>query len=309
VVVGPASWIADFLAGDRAALARALTAVENESTEAGAVHAACAPRLGRALVVGITGAPGAGKSTLVGALVRCLRGRGKTIGVVAVDPSSPFTGGALLGDRVRMTEHAGDPGVFVRSLATRGALGGLTRTTARVVDAMDASGRDVVIVETVGVGQSEIEVAALADVRVVVWTPGAGDAVQAAKAGVLEIADILVVNKADLEGAEATRLMLHAAGGAGEPARIVAATIATTGQGVAELTNLILAQADDARRGRRTGPLARARRTLALAAADRVRDAILTGTDPRLDALGAAVLDGSLAPDDAIKQAIALVLG
>lgn len=204
-------WLDDLLAGDRGALARALTEVENELPEARAVIAACAPRLGHAVVVGVTGAPGAGKSTLVGAYVSVLRGAGKTVGVIAVDPSSPFNGGALLGDRIRMAEHAGDPGVFVRSLAARGHLGGLSRTASRAIDVMDAAGFDLVVVETVGVGQSEIEIAEFADVRVVVWLPGGGDEIQAAKAGVLEIADLIVVNKADLPGADRAARTLEAA--------------------------------------------------------------------------------------------------
>jgi LAO/AO transport system kinase len=171
--------------------------VENDAPEARGVLRAARALTGHALVVGVTGAPGAGKSTLVGAYVAELRRRDLSVGVLAVDPSSPLTGGALLGDRIRMLTHAGDPGVFVRSLASRGHLGGLARSAGAVVDVMDAAGRDVVVVETVGVGQSEIEVTDLADIRVVVWAPGAGDDVQAAKAGILEIADVLVVNKAD----------------------------------------------------------------------------------------------------------------
>ena len=154
--------------------------------------AAIYPRLGHALVVGITGAPGVGKSTLTGAYIGELRQRGKSVGVVAIDPSSPLSGGALLGDRIRMTDHGADPEVFVRSLAARGQLGGLSLTAARVVDAMDAAGKDVVIVETVGTGQSEVEIAGLADVKVVVCAPASGDDVQAIKAGVLEIADIFL---------------------------------------------------------------------------------------------------------------------
>jgi LAO/AO transport system kinase len=187
-------WIEHLLAGDRAALARAITAVENETAEAPLVLKAIRPALGRASVVGFTGAPGAGKSTLVSAYVAELRRRNLGVGVVAVDPSSPITGGALLGDRIRMTAHATDPGVFIRSLASRGHLGGLSRTASRVIDVMDAAGKDVVLVETVGAGQSEVEIADVADVRVVVLAPGLGDEIQAIKAGILEIADILVVN-------------------------------------------------------------------------------------------------------------------
>ncbi len=200
----PLDWLAGLLAGDRAALARAITAVENGTGEAAAVLAAIQPRLGRAKVVGITGAPGVGKSTLTGAYVAELRRRDLTVGVVAVDPSSPLTGGALLGDRIRMTVHGSDPGVFVRSVAARGHLGGLSRTTARVIDVMDAAGKDVVIVETVGAGQSEVEIAGLADVNLVVSAPGLGDDIQAIKAGLLEIADVHVVSKCDRADANAT---------------------------------------------------------------------------------------------------------
>ena len=233
-------WKAALQQGDRAALARAITLVENEAPDARHVLRAARALAGHALVVGITGAPGAGKSTLAGAYVAELRRRGLSVGVLAVDPSSPLTGGALLGDRIRMLNHAGDPGVFVRSLASRGHLGGLARSAGAVVDVMDAAGRDVVVVETVGVGQSEIEVTDLADVRIVVWAPGAGDDVQAAKAGILEIADILVVNKADLPQAAATEAALRSAAsyGAGQPP-VVLRTIATNASGVAELADLV----------------------------------------------------------------------
>jgi LAO/AO transport system kinase len=162
------------------------------------------PRTGRAYVIGLTGSPGSGKSSLTDRLIGLLRRQGKTVGVVAVDPTSPFTGGAILGDRIRMQDHATDPGVFIRSLGTRGHLGGLSRSTADLVQVMDAMGKDVVLVETVGVGQDEIEVAGLAHTVVVVAVPGMGDDVQAIKAGVLEIADVFAVNKADREGADRT---------------------------------------------------------------------------------------------------------
>jgi len=160
------------------------------------------PRTGRALILGVTGAPGAGKSTLCDQLIRVLRDEGKTVGIVAVDPSSPYTGGAILGDRIRMQQHHDDPGVFIRSMATRGWMGGLARATTEMTMLLDAAGRDVVIVETVGVGQDEVESARLADVTVVVLVPGMGDDVQAIKAGIMEIADVFVINKADLPGVE-----------------------------------------------------------------------------------------------------------
>ncbi|MEZ4770128.1 MAG: methylmalonyl Co-A mutase-associated GTPase MeaB [Caldilineales bacterium] len=194
----------DLLAGDRRALARTITLVENDGQDAHAMLAALYRSTGQAHIVGITGSPGTGKSTLVNALAKAYRRRGFTVGIVAVDPTSPFTGGALLGDRVRMRDLSGDPGIFIRSMATRGSLGGLAQATADVILALDAAGFGRVIVETVGVGQAEVDIASTAHTTVVVEAPGLGDEVQAIKAGVLEIADILVVNKADREGADKT---------------------------------------------------------------------------------------------------------
>src|SRR5699024_8473254 len=191
-------------AGDRRALARAITLVENGSEELVEVMAGLAPYTGNARVVGLTGSPGVGKSTTTGAIVRAVRDKGLTVAVLAIDPSSPFTGGALLGDRVRMQEHATDTGVFIRSMANRGHLGGLSWATPHALRVLDAAGFDVILVETVGVGQAEVEIAGHADTTVVLSAPGLGDAVQAAKAGVLEIADVLVVNKADRDGARVT---------------------------------------------------------------------------------------------------------
>ncbi len=195
---------AAILAGDRRAIARAISAIEQGETGARVIAAAIAPHLGHAHVLGITGAPGAGKSTLINALLGALLARGQRIAVVAVDPSSPITGGAVLGDRVRMGEHGAHENVFIRSLASRGHLGGMSRTTAQIVDVLDAAGFDTIIVETVGAGQSEVEITKIADTRLVVCPPGLGDSVQAIKAGILEIADILVVSKGDLPAAEVT---------------------------------------------------------------------------------------------------------
>ncbi len=190
------------LAADVRAAARLMRDLDDRLPEAEVALRALFPSTGRAYVVGLTGAPGAGKSSLTDRLIARLRKAGKTVGVVAIDPTSPFTGGAILGDRIRMQDHALDPGVFIRSLGTRGHLGGLSRSTSDIVQVMDAMGKDVILVETVGVGQDEIEVATLAHTVVVVAVPGMGDDVQAIKAGVLEIADVFAVNKADREGAD-----------------------------------------------------------------------------------------------------------
>jgi LAO/AO transport system kinase len=191
-------------AGDAAALARCISLMEAGGAAADRAYRRICARVGRAAVIGFTGAPGAGKSTLIDAYVGALRRRGSSVAVAAVDPSSPIFGGAILGDRVRMRRHAEDPGVFIRSVASRGHLGGLSESMHRIVDVMDAAGRDLVIVETVGTGQSEVEVAEIADLCVVVNAPNMGDDVQAMKAGILEIADVLVVNKADLPLAQRT---------------------------------------------------------------------------------------------------------
>jgi LAO/AO transport system kinase len=228
------------LAGDRRAVARAITALENDSDSAHTVRAGVAAHVGRAHVVGVTGPPGGGKSTLVSGLIRQLRARGHTVAVVAVDPSSPFTGGAVLGDRIRMGEHQPDEGVFIRSLASRGHLGGLARSATDVVDVFDAAGYHTVIVETVGAGQSEVEVTRIADTRLVVCPPGLGDDIQAIKAGVLEIADAFVVSKADLPDAQRTEndllsMLTLRRGPAAKPP--VLRTIATTGEGLRELVD------------------------------------------------------------------------
>ena len=192
-------------AGDARAVARLISLVEDESPSLREVMAALAPHAGNAVVVGITGSPGVGKSTSTSALVTELRKAGKRVGVLAVDPSSPFSGGALLGDRVRMQDHALDPDVYIRSMASRGHLGGLSWTTPQALRVLDAAGCDVILIETVGVGQSEVEIAGLADTTIVLLAPGMGDGIQAAKAGILEIGDLYLVNKADREGADQVR--------------------------------------------------------------------------------------------------------
>ena len=200
----PAALAAAVRAGDRLRLARAITWVENEAPAAHALLAALYPHGGHSHIIGVTGAPGTGKSTLVTALAQSYRAAGQTVAVVAIDPTSPFTGGAILGDRVRMRGLSGDPGVFIRSMATRGSLGGLSKTTDDVVTVLDAAGFDRILVETVGVGQAEVEVASMAHTTLVVEAPGLGDEIQAIKAGILEIADLLVVNKADRPGVDKT---------------------------------------------------------------------------------------------------------
>jgi GTPase len=195
-------WVAQIAAGDVRALARAATVIENGAPEARELLRELNARSGHATVVGITGPPGAGKSSLVDALVRAIRREGKTAGIIAVDPTSRVSGGAILGDRIRMQSHHGDPAVFIRSMATRGAVGGLARTTGDLARLLDAAGKHYVLIETVGVGQDEVEVAGVADVIVLVLVPGMGDDVQALKAGIMEIADIFVINKADHPGAE-----------------------------------------------------------------------------------------------------------
>jgi LAO/AO transport system kinase len=196
------SLIDQLRAGDARALARAISTVENRATGWSELLKALFPHSGQARILGLTGPPGAGKSTLVDQLARHYRKQNHTVGIIAVDPTSPYTGGAILGDRIRMQEHFSDPGIYIRSMATRGSLGGLARTTVDVATVLDAAGRDLIMIETVGVGQDEVDIVRLADITVVILVPGMGDDVQSIKAGIMEIADIFVINKSDREGAE-----------------------------------------------------------------------------------------------------------
>jgi LAO/AO transport system ATPase len=308
-----AELIAALLAGERRAIARAVSAVENETAAGAELLRALHPHLGAARVLGITGPPGAGKSTLVDALIGELLSRGGRVGVVAIDPSSPISGGAILGDRIRMATHQGDERVFIRSLAARGHAGGLARSAARAVDVLDAAGYAHIIVETVGAGQSEVEVADLAHTCIVVLPPGLGDDVQAIKAGILEIADIYVVNKADLPlAARAERELLAMIALRSYPAwkPPVLRTVATTGEGVAKLAEAIAAhaQADTGRRAGGDARPARTRRRLAASAAERLRRAIEQGGADELDALCEQLARGELDHAAADLQAIEIAV-
>ena len=234
------------LAGDVRAAARLIRLIDDARPEAEAILRELWPRTGRAQLVGITGNPGAGKSTLVDRLIAHLRAQERTVGVLAVDPTSPFTGGAILGDRIRMQDHALDPGVFIRSLATRGQLGGLSRATSDCARVLDAMGKDVILIETVGVGQDEVEICRLAHTTVVVVVPGLGDDIQAIKAGILEVADLFAVNKSDREGADRTvrdlRSMLelsHAIGKEAGHEIAIVKCVASRNEGVAEVWSTI----------------------------------------------------------------------
>ena len=229
--------------GDPRALSRAITAVENQTGESRKLLKLLFPLSGRARIVGITGAPGAGKSTLVDQLAHHYRRQKLTVGIIAVDPTSPFTGGAILGDRIRMQAHHADPGIYIRSMATRGSLGGLATTTADVATVLDAAGRDLVLIETVGVGQDEVDIVRLADVTVVIVVPGMGDDVQTIKAGIMEIADIFVINKSDREGTERVereiRAMQSLATRKDSWSPPIIKTVATEGSGTSELASAI----------------------------------------------------------------------
>ena len=286
---GAADLVERLLAGDRRALARVISLVENRTDDGRAALAKLYPHTGNGHIVGITGGSGTGKSTLTNGLALELRKRDRTVGIVAVDPTSPFTHGAILGDRIRMQELTKDPQIFVRSMATRGEIGGLAAMTSDVASVLDAAGKDVVIIETVGAGQDEVEIASAAETTIVVLTPAGGDDVQAMKAGIMEIADVLVVNKADLPGADSLKGLLLAATTSASRGRLetpILTTVATKREGITELVDAI----DEHRqRIERSGEgdglrLERARRQILALVRQRLLD----------EALRAPSLDGSL---------------
>ncbi len=301
------------LQGDPRAIARAISLIEDEAPPGADLVRRIFANTGRAYLVGVTGAPGAGKSTLVDRLIAELRGRGRTIGVVAVDPTSPFSGGAILGDRVRMQAHVADAGVFIRSMATRGHLGGLARATGEAALVLDASGKDVVVIETVGVGQDEVEIVRTADISIVTLVPGTGDEVQALKAGIMEIADIFVVNKADREGADRTVASIEAllslesfGGGRWRPP--IVKTEATAGKGIADLADAIerfrehMAPVQGERRRARAEW--RVRELLAHRFAQHVHDRVLSAGefDRYLDRIAARETDPYTVVDEILKR-------
>jgi len=239
----PKALVARLRAGDPRALARAISAIENRSSGWSELLKALFPHTGHARVLGLTGPPGAGKSTLVDQLAKHYRKQERTVGIIAVDPTSPYSGGAILGDRIRMQDHFSDPGIYIRSMATRGSLGGLARTTADVATVLDASGRDLIMIETVGVGQDEVDIVRLADITVVILVPGMGDDVQTIKAGIMEIADIFVINKSDREGAERVEREIRALQSLSVRSDSwtppIVKTVATEGTGIDELAKTI----------------------------------------------------------------------
>ena len=297
------------LSGDIRALGRVLSLVEDGSPRVREVIKDLAPKTGNARIVGLTGAPGVGKSTMTGALVGAVWAAGRRVAVLAVDPTSPFTGGALLGDRIRMQEHATDEAVFIRSMASRGHLGGLAAATPQAIRVLDAAGFDLILIETVGVGQAEVAIASLADSVVVLLAPGMGDAVQAAKAGILEVADLFVVNKADKPDAQQVvrdlrnMLALGTTGPGGWKPPIIITT-ATTGEGLAELVTRLdehwawLAESGELKRRRH----ARAREEITALAFAALRDHVARSD---LEELAARVADGTLDPFQAAEDLLA----
>ncbi len=330
-------WVQGVLEGNRRALARLLTAVENDRPGAAEALTALYPHTGKAWVIGVTGAPGTGKSSLVNALAQAYRKRGETVGILAVDPTSPFTGGAILGDRIRMRDLSGDSGVFIRSMATRGSLGGLARASRDAIRVLDAAGFDRVLVETVGAGQSEVDIVRTANTTLVIEAPGLGDDVQAIKAGILEIADVLVVNKADRPGADSTvrglRMMLELGhpttrqivshhgqmmeteGAPAAPMDLgfwlppVVRSVATEGQGIDELVQAIDTHRDYLRQADRLQQVER--QHIELEVVDRLREALLERLFRQLsradfDQLVNQIQERRLDPHQAVHQLLEL---
>ncbi|MDI2128237.1 methylmalonyl Co-A mutase-associated GTPase MeaB [Yinghuangia seranimata] len=313
-----ASLVAQAREGQARAVARLISLVEDASPVLREVMAALAPHTGQAYVVGLTGPPGVGKSTSTSALVSAYRAAGKRVGVLAVDPSSPFSGGALLGDRIRMQEHATDPDVFIRSMASRGHLGGLAWATPQALRVLDAAGCDVILVETVGVGQSEIEVASAADTTVVLMAPGMGDGIQAAKAGILEIGDVYVVNKADRDGAQTTArelnhmLSLGPTRGPDSWRPPIVKTVASRGEGLEDVVEALEKHrawmtANGTLAARRQARVRGEVEAIALAALYARMGDVAAGR--RADELAARVLDGGLDPYAAADELIAGLAG
>lgn len=300
----------EILSGNPRALARAITAIENRAPQSADLLKALFPHTGRARVIGLTGAPGAGKSTLVDQLAREYRKQGKTVGIIAVDPTSPYTGGAILGDRIRMGSHYADPGIYIRSMATRGSLGGLARTTADVASVMDASGRDVILIETVGVGQDEVDIVRLAEVTVVILVPGMGDDVQTIKAGIMEIADIFVINKSDRDGAERVereiRSMQSLAMRHDEWIPPVVKTVASEGKGLDELAKAInsylefLGNGDIGRRKR----IQNWRERLIEMLRDTLLERVLREQDGRVDGYAAEIAEHKRDPYSLVEEIV-----
>jgi LAO/AO transport system kinase len=296
--------------GEAAALSRCLSLVEQGGAQADVIGRLANPATGRAAVVGFSGPPGAGKSTLIDVYIARVRAGGRSVAVAAVDPSSPISGGSVLGDRVRMERHSEDPGVFIRSIASRGHLGGLSESIHRVVDLMDAAGRDVIVVETVGAGQSEVEIAEVADVCVVVNAPNLGDDVQAIKAGLLEIADVLVVNKADLPLASRTADQLRAMLMLRTEQRDVPVieTIATSGVGVDALAAAVEARTNLSPEKKRASRLTRVRRLIAQTAGRQIRDRVLALDAAASDKILQAVLEGHCGVGAAVDRLLRLLV-
>ena len=305
------NWGAQIRAGDVRAISRAVTAIESGDPTAQMLLRDLFPSTGRAWRIGITGAAGTGKSTLTNCLAVHYRAHGKTVGIIAVDPSSPFTGGAILGDRIRMQDHASDEGVFIRSMAARGAPGGLAQAAADAALLLDAAGKDVILLETVGVGQDEIDVARVADCTIVVLVPGAGDEIQGLKAGLMEIADIFVVNKSDLEGAERFEQhlfsVLHLAPSDEVPTPAVLRTIATENKGIDALAQVVdtfhTEHADESRRLRRE--LAYWKQWLVRFVERRLVEILIKDHSPRLEKIIAAVATREMDPYAAAEELLA----